>query len=243
MKHIKPILKKLNNQRGIAVIVMVVMIVALLGFVALAVDIGYALVTRNQIQNVADSAALAGARQVGQIYNGLTYEEQYNLGGVFDESQKALVRESAKEVALQNAAGGKYIVIDDADVQIGHWDTATRQLVTPTSTLWTDAVRVSARRDSTTNAPITTFFAGLFGINVVNVAAPATASLSSPTTVPPSSSDDTPPGGSPPPPLPIPVGISKAFFEGRSGNEICGDTIKFHPTGTSSCAGWHTYDT
>ena len=37
----------------------------------------------------------------------------------------------------------------------------------------------------------------------------------------------------------IPVGISKRWFdEGRA----CGDSIKFHPTGTlDGCAGWHTF--
>jgi hypothetical protein len=269
MKKFKPLLKKLKDQKGVAVILVAVGILVFLFFVALAIDIGYAVATKNQLQNVADSAALAGARKVGQIYNGLTYEEQQELfdgGGVLDSSQQALVRESAKAVALQNEAGGKNIVIDDADIVIGHWEIDPTsptylEVIPPTIYKPTDAVSVIARRDSTQNSPLTTFFAKTFGVNTVSLASrhknimgidrPATtAALSGPSTIPPSSSPGTgptpptpPTGGGDIPPLPIPVGISKAFFEGKSGNEICGDTIKFHPTGTSSCAGWNTYDT
>ena len=44
------------------------------------------------------------------------------------------------------------------------------------------------------------------------------------------------PGG-----LPIPVGISQAWFKSATG-DYCNQNIKFHPTGSmEGCAGWHTY--
>ena len=48
----------------------------LLGFAALTIDIGQALVARNELQDVADAAALAGARRMGTIYQSLTPAQQ-----------------------------------------------------------------------------------------------------------------------------------------------------------------------
>ncbi len=55
----------INRERGaIAVIVAIVVVPVVLGFLSLAIDVGYAFVVRNQMQNAADSAALAGANNM-----------------------------------------------------------------------------------------------------------------------------------------------------------------------------------
>jgi Flp pilus assembly protein TadG len=54
-------LHPLRNDRGAAVILLAAAFAVLLGFAALAVDFGMLLVTRTQLQNAADSAALAAA--------------------------------------------------------------------------------------------------------------------------------------------------------------------------------------
>ena len=48
------------------------MLIVLLSFVALAIDVGYMVVVKNELQNVADAGALAGARQLGDIYEPMT---------------------------------------------------------------------------------------------------------------------------------------------------------------------------
>jgi hypothetical protein len=136
------------------------------------------------------------------------------------------VTEVAKDVARKNMAAGKTIQINDADVVIGKWNGATKVF---TATLTApDAVKVRVRRDASANGPIPTFFAKFLGRDSVDVSATATAALTAESTIAE--------GG-----LPIPVGISRYWFEQLG--EFCDQTIKFYPTNDfSGCAGWHTFD-
>jgi hypothetical protein len=209
---------RIKDQSGVAAILVGIVIVMLIGFTALAVDIGYVMTTRNELQNVADAAALAAARQLGAIYQGMSYDEQQDY--VCDPST---IRPIARDVGLRNQAGRRNITINNVDIIIGQWDatslTFTQTLVHP------DAVQVTARRDSSANGPITTFFARILGIDTVNVTADATAAL-------------TGQGTSEPGELEIPIGISNYWFN----HDYCNDEIKFYPTNDpESCAGWNTF--
>src|SRR4030067_1579475 len=53
---------KLNDQKGIVIVIVAILIAVFIGFAALAVDIGHLYVVRNELQNAADAGALAGAR-------------------------------------------------------------------------------------------------------------------------------------------------------------------------------------
>jgi hypothetical protein len=129
----------------------------------------------------------------------------------------------ANEIAVKNRAGGKYININSSDVVIGNWD-ADNKILTPNLNS-PDAIQVTSRRDDNANAPLSTFFARVFGRDEVNVTADATAALTGPSII-----QD---GG-----LPLPVGISDVRLQG----EFCGEDIRLYPTGTiEGCAGWHTY--
>ena len=57
-------MNKRTDQRGQALIQVALMMVVLLGFVALAVDVGYTYGERRRMQNAADAGALAGAREL-----------------------------------------------------------------------------------------------------------------------------------------------------------------------------------
>ena len=65
-----------NREKGQVLALGVVMMVGLVGVAALAVDVGYFFVTRNQLQNVADGSALAATRTLGNIYQGIPYPLQ-----------------------------------------------------------------------------------------------------------------------------------------------------------------------
>ena len=58
MKSLKRSRSKLANQRGAAVIIVAVSMLTLLGFAAMAVDTGYLMVAKNELQNVADAAGV-----------------------------------------------------------------------------------------------------------------------------------------------------------------------------------------
>ena len=54
--------RRATHRRGAIVPLTALSLIALLGFVALAIDLGLLMIARNQCQNTADSAAMAGAR-------------------------------------------------------------------------------------------------------------------------------------------------------------------------------------
>ena len=228
MKFSFKLLEKVKNQAGVSAVIVAIVLPMLIGFGALAVDVGYMLVTKNELQNVADASALAGARYLGRTYEGLSRAEQQ--AHVFSRSD---IVDVVQQVALKNQAAKMNIVINDtdadfdnpdADVLIGDWDSETGLDPRLTATfILPDAVRVIARRDDNANGPILTFFARIFNIATVNVVADATAALTAPTAVEEGE-------------LKTPFGISERMFDPPN----CTDTIEFSPT-SNSCAGWHNF--
>jgi len=216
----RQVASRMNNQSGTTAIVVAIVIVILIGVTALAVDIGYVMATKNELQNLADGAALAAARQLGAIYQTMSYAQQQDY--VCDPSTIIPI---AQEVGIKNQAGGKNITIDTAEVIIGQWD-ANGKTLTPTLER-PDAVRVTARRDGTANGPVTTFFARILGINSVDISARATAALTGQSTAGPGD-------------VQLPIGISRHFF--KSKELFCDETITFSPThDPEACAGWTTF--
>jgi Flp pilus assembly protein TadG len=219
----KHLMKPLNDSRGAAAVLVALMVVVLLGMGAAAIDIGHALVARNELQNVSDAAALAGTRALGFIYEGMSPASQqaYVLTG----GDQATVNAAVQTAANANLAAGVAITINQADIQIGIWNPATRTL-TPTVNQ-PKSVRVLARRDGAANGPISTFLASVVGMTSVSVNAVATA-------------DMTAVGQTAPGQLDVPFGISEYYFTQFG----CGDVIQFYPNdGTpQACAAWHTFD-
>ncbi len=201
-----------KNERGVVAIIIALSMVVFISLAALSIDIGYALATRNQLQNVADSAALAAAGELGNIYTGMSYSDQQ--GGV-TSAQQSLIVTTAQQTALMNQAGGKYIGINNSDVIIGKWNSVSKSVdpLVPQN-----AVKVTARRDASANGPITTFFAGIFGTKTANLTASATAALTGQST--------TLAGG-----LYLPAAISI--------DNPCNQNIQFYPA--NSAASWDTF--
>ena len=219
MKFRRQFILKIKERRGAVMIIVALIMAVLLGFAALAVDVGYLYATRNELQNIADGAALAAAGELGnQLSKGKTLD---------DTGVKALIKDAAEKIGKGNQAAGKAIFSLGDEVEFGRWkDPALNSnglFVTDDSP---NAVRVTARRAGTgTNEAVKTFFAAIWGIYSVDVSARATAALLSPNKMFP----------------PIPVGISKYWFEYYNGVS-CNQPIRFHPTGgIESCAGWHNY--
>src|SRR5580704_7818128 len=109
------------KRRGGIALLAAILSVVILGMVAFAVDTSWIVLTRSELQNVADSAALAGA---GQLMTGYV---QYNLGGQNANEQEGLIyaaiasaKAAAKQLAAYNSAGGvSALVLNDADIQVG----------------------------------------------------------------------------------------------------------------------------
>lgn len=219
----RELVRPLNNEHGAVAATSAIFLLVLLALAAAAIDIGHALVARNELQNTADAAALAGTRALGVIYEGMTPAEQqaYTLTG----GDQATVVAAVQETALANSAAGVPITVNAADIAIGTWDPTTR-VHTPTVNQ-PKAVRVWARRDASANGAISTFLASVVGLTSVSVNAVATA-------------DMTAVGQTAPGQLDVPFGISTYYFTQFG----CGDAIQFYPNnGTpQACSAWHTFD-
>ena len=167
MQGFLPVKSMLKDERGVTAIVVALVLVVLVGFAALAIDIGHLCVARAELQNAADAGALAGARFL------------YNDDGT-------AVNTGANQIGHDAATANKSEQVDvevnwtsgnDGDVQRGHWCFATGEFESNDSTapvdLWNvstdeldanlnfiNAVRVVTKREGT---PVASFFARIFG--------------------------------------------------------------------------------
>ena len=214
----------LKDQQGAVAVMVAVFLIVLAGMTALVLDIGHALVGRNQLQNASDAAALAGARALGVIYGGMSGSL---TGYTLTAGEVASISNMATLAGGDNQAAGVTVAVNAADISVGIWDSSTRTF-TPTTVL-PRAVRVTTRRDGAANGPISTMLASIIGTSSVSVTAVATAQLN-------------PAGNMAPGDMDAPFGISEFFFNSGFG---CGSTIQFAPNvpgNPQTCAGWQSFD-
>lgn len=212
----------IGDTRGAVAVTVAIVTVVLLSFAALALDISNAMIARNELQNVADASALAGARQLGVIYQALPKGTPYTT---YQLSDSSAVISAVTGVASQNQARQVLISINAADIVIGVWNSTSRTL-TP-GNVGATAVRVTARRDGGANGAVATWLAGIMGINSMNVQATGTAALTGTGVLLPGGAN-------------APFGLDELIFNNPA---YCGTPIQFYPTNNppQGCAGWQTF--
>lgn len=98
--------------------------VFVVALVAFAVDVGYMMLTRTQLQGAADAAAMASAAEMNAPFSQVVAK--------------------AQEYAAYHGAAGQNIAVAPADVQLGVWDSTTRSFsATPARG---NAVKVTTRK-------------------------------------------------------------------------------------------------
>jgi len=225
-RHHSRLISLLREQKGMAAIWMAMLGTILVSMAAFAVDVGHALVTQNELQNASDAAALAATRQMGVTYLALPIAEQQDLGRDLAGDEQAQISAQATAAVFANKASDvPNLALSQGDIQFGTWDFAARTFV-PTVTR-PNAIRVTTRRDGGQNGPIATFFAGVVGVNTMDIATTSTAALGT-------SGGPVPPGVAD-----VPFAISTNWFNNVAN---CDDGIQFSPTGANGCAGWHVFD-
>ena len=151
-----------RRRRGAILIVVALATIPLLGMVAFAVDYGYLLKAKSDLQRAADATALAAVLSLEPTANG--YQDL--------EAVRAVVR----EYAAANT-GGEFTVLD-SDITIGRFEPST--IYTNLQIVQTgiyDTVRVTLRRDGNANPRAPLFFAKAIGFSEASVTATATAAL------------------------------------------------------------------
>jgi Flp pilus assembly protein TadG len=164
-----------RDESGAVAILTAILMVVLLGFLALAVDIGHLATVKNELQNAADAAALAGARALMPLTG------TGNLPWPMSPPECTQATTWAQDTINRSDAQNLTITT----VQTGVWDWATNTFTQNNACDATvNAVHVVVQRNSSSNQPVSTWFARIFGIDTVNSQAQATAAVGCLGTVP-----------------------------------------------------------
>jgi len=150
------------GERGSITPIVALGLVAFAGAMALSIDLGQLYLVKNEVQNVADAAALAGAKKLIQDKNGDGVPEVY--------CQEAI--QAAIDVANQNFSFGaaSSIKLTAADVTLGKWNLATKQFDSTgctdgtTTPMQVNAVQVTVNRSGGDNDKVSTFFGNALGV-------------------------------------------------------------------------------
>jgi Flp pilus assembly protein TadG len=179
MRNNTEVYKVFMDQKGVVMILVTIAIFSLIGFAALAIDVGHLFVVRNELKNAADAGALAGAR-ILYNNNGTAVNPNAN-----QSAHDAAVANQSEKLAVEvNWSSG-----NTGDVERGHWRFAPSTF-TPNPSLapvdlwgvttaelnentnFINAVRVRTRREAT---PAASFFARIFGIKNFGLSAESVA--------------------------------------------------------------------
>src|SRR5512135_1657125 len=119
--------RRASGDQGAILIWSVFLLFVTGAFLALSMNVGHLYTARGELQNAADSAALAGAAELDGTQGGV------NAARTASETFSALHHTDAATA----------VAITDADVTPGHWDVDTRTFTSPAASLFeTNAVRV-----------------------------------------------------------------------------------------------------
>lgn len=143
-----------DRRRGMAAVIVVITLVILLGFAALAIDVGAMFNTKADLQKVADACSLAGAQVVTREDGDI-----YAVAGQIAEGNPVL-------------AHGP-IELADEDIEAGRFDIETGVFIAGADS--PNAVRVVARREDGINGSLKLFFAPILGVNSTGIKAMAVA--------------------------------------------------------------------
>lgn len=168
---------KNNNiklQQGSSLVAAMLFLPIMLAFFALAIDIGYYYVVRNELQNAADAAALAGAENLVRNISDLTTPD-FNTARV-----KAL------SVIPLNNADNNYLI--DGQIVNGYWDVTGKYpgllstVGNDTSITYYPAIEVTIKKENANNnGPFKSFFAAtMLGIKSINMKAKAVSVIGGP---------------------------------------------------------------
>jgi Flp pilus assembly protein TadG len=155
-----------HRQDGLTTVFVAIALAGLLGFGALAVDVGMVWSARTQLQNAADSAALAGARQL------------LDTNGNIDQASTTAAAIGA--ASSNSAITAASLAINAGEVRLGFWDANARSFdpnVDLSDPAAVNSVDVLARMDAGTNGPVTAVLSRVVGVNDFGIQASATAEL------------------------------------------------------------------
>lgn len=171
-----------QETRGALAPIFAVLILAVLGIVPLAVDLGRVYLVKSELQRAADVGALAGALGFLSLTPG-----GRGLKPVTPDAPGGL--STSQAIVAANYADGTDLQLLSSDFYYGKWDLSTHSFSSLDASQLTqiNALKVVVRKDRLANGPISLFFAGLFTseFNAIELTAQAVALIGYAGYVPP----------------------------------------------------------
>lgn len=191
MRHHNRKLKR--TRKGAVAVLACLLMIAMLGLLAFAVDLGYLANSQSELQRTADAAALAAC---GQLVYTSTPGAPVNTA-----ANAQLAPGVAAQYAAANKVCGSSPSLSSSDVVIGYMADPSQPgtIQTGGDPNQYNAVQVTVRRNSSENGLVPSFFGKVFGVTGEATSATATAAFFNnfngftiPTSVPPGSTQCTP---------------------------------------------------
>jgi hypothetical protein len=150
----------------------------MLGMTAFAVDIGWIVSTKADLNNAADAASLAGVKPLMDGY------VQYCLATTSAQQTSIMntamanARTYAKTYAGYNSAGGvSSLTLLDSDIEFGFTDGTGKYTPLSGTAPYPNTIKVTMRRDSSANGPLPLSFGRVLGVSSSNVVVSAAATM------------------------------------------------------------------
>lgn len=222
-RFIKSLRRLISEERGATAPLTAVFLVALIGMLGAAVDLGAVYSARGELQNAADAAALAAA-------NTMVSWDANNVASAQPDTALA----NAQTYSAANHALGAAVNLREPlgdDFTIGFWDYQSGDFDPNRTGLGLNdpdsltGVRVRVRRDDTANTPVRTFFSGIVGINQVNITATSTAFLGWAASTQPGQVD-------------LPIAVDEWALNPTGDSPLCGKSIEWRDENMENGSWW-----
>src|SRR5262249_20885523 len=158
------------------------LLIPLVGMMGYAIDVGYVTGVKQELQNAADAAALAGAQQLQQLYVQYYTPGQTNQLALYTKATTNVQTSdcptyAAEQFASYNMAGGVSVTVPDSDVTFSYWDGTNPSVAATFPTYFPNTVTVVTRPDNLANGPLGLVFCALLGVGSIELTATASATI------------------------------------------------------------------
>lgn len=171
-------ISRVRHRRGNILLLTAFFMIAMMCLLAFAIDLGYLMTARTELQRSADSAAMAA---VWQMVDDRSFKSELSLDDVVTDSRSAAVRYAGQNLVSGNRPQLNANTANDieGDVVIGHL--ADPSIPSSFSTSYgvgqLNAAHVRVRRTDESNGEVPLFFARLLGYDSAAIQADAVAAF------------------------------------------------------------------
>ena len=166
-----------KSRRGMAAVLVAVLLPVFIGMLALSVDVAVLSVARSQMSTAADAAALAGALELAtenRVRGSTNLSDEINAANTqavaLATDNRILAAVPVVNANTSNPSGGQ--------IMVGYLNPTNPSAMLVTSTAWSqlyNSVQVKILRDADHGGPVPTVFAQLMGFKGSNVTVSSTA--------------------------------------------------------------------